>query len=127
MSNRLGKKIAELLKDRRLKQKELAEAVGLDEPQISKIINGKSGTTPANIVHIAKFLLVPPVELLSLLDDIEINMQDPMLLRIVNLYSSLESDEDRELFLQMAEFVTRRKRRDSYNGSKSTDHEEGEG
>jgi transcriptional regulator with XRE-family HTH domain len=112
MSNqRLGEKIRALLRQNNRTQVELADAIGLDTPQVSRIVNGRSGTTTATLLKIARFLNVPSVELLSLLDDVEIDMEDPMLSRIISLYSSWDNENDKEMFVQMAELITRRMRK----------------
>lgn len=92
-------------------QKDLAYAVGLEPPQISRILSGESGTTPQTIVKMANFLGEPVDEYLKLYGNIDPDPDyDPMLNRIITMYNSWSDPNDKYMFLQMAEVITRRRK-----------------
>ena len=59
----LGKKIQKLRKEKKITQEHLAELVGIDPKNISKIENGNNYPTAENLTSIAKALQVDIYEL----------------------------------------------------------------
>lgn len=59
----LGKKIQKLRKDKKITQEQLAELVGIDPKNISRIENGNNYPTAENLTSIAKALNVEIYEL----------------------------------------------------------------
>lgn len=49
-------KLKEIIQKKNIKQKDLAQALGIDEPQMSKIINYKCLPTPVQAIKMCEFL-----------------------------------------------------------------------
>ena len=67
MSERVGKLITELRKERGLTQRKVAELIGMNYTYLSKMENGRLGTTPASetLIKLADALCVDPDWLLT--------------------------------------------------------------
>lgn len=111
MGSKLGDRIKARLKELGKNQQDLCDITGLEPSQISRIVAGKSSTTPATVVKIAEYLMEAPDEYLRLMGGIQIEWDDPILNSIIAMYNSWSDPKDRELFLQMAELLTRRGKR----------------
>lgn len=56
MSHNLGKRIADLLRSKRMQQKELADRIGLTEATVSRYISGERDPKPEVLANIATAL-----------------------------------------------------------------------
>ena len=68
----LGQKIQQLRKDKKITQERLAELVGIDPKNISRIENGNNYPTAENLSSIAKALNVDVYELFVFHDNIPV-------------------------------------------------------
>lgn len=113
MSTKLGERILARLKDQGMNQKELAEKVGLQPPHISRILNGKAGTTIENVKLLAEALGEPVVEYMRLAADLDPLVPDLTIDSIVNVCEGLGT-HDKMLVLDIAETIRAFRSRPQY-------------
>ena len=92
----LGQRIQKLRKDRKITQEQLAELVGIDPKNISRIENGNNYPTSENLTSIAKALQVEIYELF-VFNDIPIDRMKEEIIKalecertILHLYKCLK-------------------------------------
>lgn len=95
MSQRLGKRIADLLRSKGIQQKELAERVGLTEATMSRYISGERDPKPEMLANIATALHTTSDHLLGIEPD---GFDFPKVQRMIaRNASTLSAQEKREL------------------------------
>ncbi len=92
IKKKLGKKIQELRKARKLTQEKLAELIGIETTNFSKIETGRNYPTSENLKKIATVLEVQPVELFSFND-----LNDAQMLEEIHKRINLVKDDRKKL------------------------------
>lgn len=95
MSRTLGRRLARLLKERGMTQKDLAQATHLTEAAISRYISGKREPRAVTVANIAEALRVDPAEITG--DDKDREVDDAIRLIARNAHD-LSQEQREELF-----------------------------
>ena len=99
MGVEFGRRLADLLKRKRLTQRDLAAATGLTEAAVSRYINGTREPRAITVAKIAKALEVTPQELLGAFTNDEVDGA----VRLIARNASYLSEEQRaELITALA-------------------------
>jgi transcriptional regulator with XRE-family HTH domain len=115
MDNPLGKRIKQRLVERGLNQKELAEAVGISQPQISRLINGERGTDLEIIKNIAYTLGESPIEYVLLYANLNVERKHEARILRVEQYLEGMNEQEQEMAERMIESIRPTKTRKSSN------------
>ena len=97
LKEKLGKRIQEIRKSKKLTQEKLAELIGLDTPNLSNIERGKRFVTSETLEKIIKALNVSEKELF---DFDHIKSREELITSINNILSETET-KDIEYFYRM--------------------------
>lgn len=123
MKNALGERIRTRMKQRGVTQEQLADAVGIGQSQVSRILAGERGTDIEVIKRIADFLMESQREYIMLFAGIPVNQKSARLLRIEEKLNRIENDKDMDTVEGVIDLLTPEKkaqhRRRINNGSAS--------
>lgn len=81
MATLTGNKLAALLKERGMSQKELAEAASLTPAAVSRYVNGKREPRALTVAVLAEVLGVKPSDIIGTTDEQEMNTAIRLLVR----------------------------------------------
>ena len=99
MSNEFGRRLTDLLRRRRMTQRDLAARTGLTEAAVSRYITGTREPRAITVAKIAKILDITPQELLGTITNDEVDGA----VRLIARNASFLSEEQRaELIAALA-------------------------
>jgi transcriptional regulator with XRE-family HTH domain len=121
METKFGKWLKETLKQKNLRQAELANRIGVQPSHISHLISGDRNATTDIIEKIARALTVPPEEVFRLVIDLSPkNSQSETVKKAEFLIQSFKNEETRKKALEYLEFLSNQEENAEYNAALSS-------
>ena len=113
----IGVNIKRLREDRKIKQSEIADLIGMHRSNYSKIENGQREISLAAVDKIAEFFNISIDELIHMGNDIpkEISLEDKTTVEQVKLIQELDQEEKNIVFKMIETFLTKKKFKDFFN------------
>ena len=94
----IGKQIRQIRKSKNLSQQELAEIIGIDRAQYSRVETGKVKPTLTSLEKIAEALQVEIIEFFKTDSNYDISSYDKSLVEKVKLIEQLDEKEKKSIF-----------------------------
>ena len=106
----IGEKIRRVREARKLSQKEVALAIGMDQSQYSKIEKGKTDPSTSTLDKITKAIGVELSELFASDDSFkDINSYDKSLMEKLRLLEQLDEDEKQSIYKIIDGLIAKKK------------------
>ena len=112
----VGDNIKRLREDRRIKQQEIADLIGMHRSNYSKIESGQREISVAALDKIARFFGVTVDELIHMENDIpkEVQIEDKTIAEQIRLIQELDQEDQSMIFKMIDTFLTKKKMKDFF-------------
>lgn len=104
MANKLGERIRDRMKYRGVSQEQLADMVGVGQPQISRLLRGERGTDIETVKNIATALGESQREYVLLLANLPIDKHEARIFRVEEYLEGM-SEQEQEMAERLIESI----------------------